>query len=90
MKKLLLYSIFLVCITSTQAQTQVGKYAFNGYVYAIVTDAAGSTYLGGEFTTVGIYYGSGVRLNSSGIPDTAFSKVAGSIYSVIAIPSGGW
>ena len=45
MKNILLYSIFLVFMTSTQAQTQLGKYSFDGTVNAIVTDASGSSFL---------------------------------------------
>ena len=43
MKNILLYSIFLVFMTSTQAQ--LGKYSFDGTVNAIVTDASGSSFL---------------------------------------------
>ncbi len=90
MKKFILCSVLLIFILKLESQTQVGKYVFNSTVSAIVIDSSGSSYVGGSFTTVGLYHGSGVKFNSAGVYDSLFSKVGGTIHSLVSIPGGGW
>ncbi len=86
---------FLLLLTtlsgSILAQTQVGKYAFDGSVFAIAHAPDSSTYVGGTFQNVGLYCGNGVKLDTT---DGTFSpfdvKVVGGINCVISIPGGGW
>jgi Secretion system C-terminal sorting domain/Domain of unknown function (DUF5122) beta-propeller len=86
--------LFLGSVTA-QAQTlQVGssQYAFNGIVNTIVKDGTGNTYVGGNFTTVGISSGHFAKLNTTtGLNDNSIVKVAGGeINAVVAISDGGW
>jgi hypothetical protein len=64
----------------------------NGLVRTIVASFDGSTvYLGGLFTHVGPYTGSGVPYaTDTGLKKTTFPKVNGDIYAVVADGSGGW
>jgi Domain of unknown function (DUF5122) beta-propeller len=68
------------------------QYTFNNAVNAIVKDAAGNTYVGGAFTSVGLWSGNGAKLNTTtGQNDNTFAKVSGGqISAVVAIPGGGW
>jgi hypothetical protein len=77
-----------------QAQTNYGKYAFDGHVNAIATAADGSIYIAGEFSSVGLHSGKGVAIDANtGAWDDLDVKVEGDVYCAIAIPpslGGGW
>lgn len=82
---------------SLSAQTfEIGKntYTFNSTVNAVVTDNAGNTYIGGDFTSVGLWSGLGAKFSSTGTWDNTTVRVAGNqISAVVAIPTalgGGW
>ena len=76
------------------AQTNVSKYSFNGQANTIVNAPDGSTLLGGNFDSVGLYSGSGVYYNGNTQEwNQDFAKVEGEIFAVINIPTafgGGW
>jgi predicted small secreted protein len=62
----------------------------NGPVYAIVP-AGDKVYIGGSFTQVGPYTGSGVPIDSStGAPVAAFPKINGTVNAVCDDGNGGW
>ncbi len=89
--------IFLFALLSYQAAAQTievanNKYAVDNWIYAIVKDNVGNTYIGGSFTSVGLWSGHGAQLNTTtGVQNTAFpTVVGGQINAVVAIPSGGW
>jgi ligand-binding sensor domain-containing protein len=90
------YVLFLsICLSSLiNAQTVIGNYEFNGIVHAIVQAPNGSTYLGGDFTKVGSYAGSGVIMDTStGAWNQADVKIEGKVFCSVAIPiafGGGW
>ncbi len=98
MKNIVLSHFLLILTTwigtSVHAQNRIGNYGFNGIVHAIVNTPDGSTYVGGEFTQIGLYSGNGVIMDTSiGTWDLKDTKVEGNILSSVAIPQafgGGW
>jgi len=62
----------------------------NGDVNAIAT-SPGTVYLGGAFSWVGSYTGASVRIDqASGLVDTPFPRVNGTVYAVAPDGAGGW
>ena len=62
----------------------------NGPVYAIAP-AGDKVYIGGDFTQVGPYTGSGVPINSlTGAPVPVFPKINGRVNAVCDDGKGGW
>jgi hypothetical protein len=91
-RKKLFYSFVLSMILSIgYSQTGVGNFIFNGEINSIVSNSNGDTYIGGSFSEVTAYSGTGVKFNAS---NASFSlsdvKIDGPIYCVIPIPGGGW
>jgi len=90
-----IFTAFCVCFSFlTYSQTFVvgsNQYAFNGAVTAIVKDNSGNTFVGGQFTTVGLWSGNFAKLNTTtGQNANSLVKVGGTINAVVPIPSGGW
>jgi len=99
MKKINLKLCILLLAVSVNslihAQANKTRYAFSGgNVYAIVNATDGSTYVGGDFTTVNLYSGNGVIIDTgNGVWDYKDATVIGAILCVVSIPStmgGGW
>ena len=66
------------------------SYQTNGEVYAIVNDGS-TTYIGGSFTQVGPYSGSGVPVSAStGVAAASYPKVNGNVNAVASDGTGGW
>lgn len=62
----------------------------NDGINAIV-ELGNTVYIGGSFTVVGPYTGTGVPIDaSSGVPVAGFPKVNGQVHAVIPDGSGGW
>ena len=63
----------------------------NGTVNTIATGEDGTAYLGGSFTTVGPYTGHAVPVDTTtGIKLGSFSKINGTITTIISDGSDGW
>ena len=78
---------------SNEAGTKPNSLAFNDSVWALATAADGTTYLGGDFTKIGITSGQGMTLDAtSGRPSVAGFPVIGGGGVIAATPdgSGGW
>jgi hypothetical protein len=75
-----------------RAQSQFpidGFWVTDGDVNAI-TASPGTVYLGGAFSWVGPYTGASVRIDqSSGLVDTPFPRVNGTVYAVAPDGAGG-
>ena len=64
--------------------------ATDGTVNAIL-ELGNTVYLGGTFTAVGPYTGSGVPIDaSSGVPVAGFPKITGTVFAAVPDGSGGW
>jgi hypothetical protein len=79
-----------VSATYNEAGARPDMLVPNGIVRAIAHDASGTTYLGGEFTRVGVRSGYGVPFDgASGLPG-AFPLVNGEIFATAADGAGGF
>jgi hypothetical protein len=86
-----LYICFSFLVHGQTFEVGTNKYTFNGNVSSIIKDNSGNTYVGGLFTTVGLWSGGFAKLNTTiGQNDNSFVKVGGTVYTVVPIPSGGW
>jgi len=76
---------------SNEASARPDKLVTNRPVRAIAVAADGTTYLGGDFTTVGIKTGTGVPISlDHGRVNGAFPEVNGGIFATVADGNGGW
>jgi hypothetical protein len=96
LRKLLL-PFCLLCITgvgsahAAPANNPLGSFLFtDGQINAILR-VGGSIYVGGAFTTVRPYTGHGIALNvTTGVGDSAFPLVNGTIFAVLSDGANGW
>lgn len=87
---------FFVLQKALTAETQYSTtpdqntYVPNNVVRAVAVNN-GITYIGGDFTQLGPYTGSGVPISgSTGIPAANYPKVNGQVHAVVADGKGGW
>ena len=76
-----------VLLDSISAQTfGVGKntYTFDNIVRVAVTDNAGNTYVGGDFTSVSLWSGHGAKFSTDAFDNTTAQVVGGAINTVAA------
>lgn len=88
-----LFVVFLSCVQFTFSQTIINDYAFDATVRDIKTDGLGRTFVGGDFLHVGFHSSSGAKFDlNTQVWDDSFVKLNhnSSIFSVVAIPGGGW
>lgn len=72
--------------------TLAENYVTNGYVSSVVVDSVNNRiYLGGGFSYVGPNTGKGVPVDAvTGLRDTSYPKVNGTLRAVVSDGSGGW
>jgi len=75
-----------------EISSRPNELSFNGSVNAMVPDADGTLYLGGDFTSVGTYMGANIPLKATTgkLAWGDFPIVEGSVFTTIPDGSGGW
>lgn len=77
-------------VVSQEASARPGALAFDGPVNSIVVNSAGTAYVGGEFTAVGVQVGSLFSVNADTAFIEAFPTVDGTVGVVPASDGEGW
>ena len=75
---------------SNEAGARPDQLVTNDAVYAIAHDANGTTYIGGDFTLVGISTGRGVPLSATTGRPGAFPQVDGTVEAAVSDGAGGY